>query len=92
LKVVADAAIGFWGPVGAPGLTPPAHILIDVKTGGGGFTSNQEAIYPKIGTNYTLVPIGLRAFQAGYIPGLAVNVAQIMFKAPRYDENGNRCD
>lgn len=92
IRVVADAAIGFAGPVGAPGLTPPAHILIDVKTGGGGFTPNQGAIYPNIGRNYTLIPVGLRAAQAGYIPGISINVAQISFKAPRYDQNGNRCE
>jgi len=92
LRVVADAAIGLWGPVGAPGLTPPAHILIDVMTGGGGFTPNQRAVYPNIGRNYTLVPVGLRAFQAGYIPGVPVNVAQISFEAPRYDASGNRCE
>jgi hypothetical protein len=92
IRVIADATIGLSGVLGFPGLTPPAHIVIDVKTGDGRYTRNQRAIYPNFSRNYTLVPVGHQAAQAGFIPGVPISVAQVSFEAPRYDSNGNRCE
>jgi hypothetical protein len=90
--VVADAAVGLYGPVGFPGATPPAHMLIDVKTGGGSLTPNQRVVYPKIGTPVTLIPVGTKALEAGYVPGIPIDVRTMTLEIPRYDANGNPCD
>lgn len=91
IRVVADAVISSGSPVGAPLLTMP-QIVIDIKTGNGGFTPNQTLVYPRFGTDFLLVPVGLRAFQAGFTPGVPINVKQITLEIPRYDANGNRCE
>jgi hypothetical protein len=82
VRAVADAVIGTGGGYPGPGGTEPL-LVIDMKTGGGRFSPNQRVVYPAFGTPRTLIPVGLRALQAGFIPGLPVDVGQISFEAPR---------
>lgn len=81
-RAVADAVIGTGGGYPGPGGTLPL-IVVDMKTGGGGLTPNQRVVYPAFGTPKTLVPVGFRAFQAGFIPGLAVGVKTLTLEVPR---------
>lgn len=88
LRVVADAVIS---PPGIGPLGPPPLLVIDVKTGGGGLTPNQSVVYPKFNGPHTLIPVGLRAFQAGFIPGIPYDLQNLSLEVPRYDADGNRC-
>lgn len=82
LRAVADAVVGSGGGYPGPGGTIPV-LVIDMKTGGRGrFTSNQRVVYPAFGTPRPLIPVGLRAFQAGFIPYLPVDVRLLTLEVP----------
>ena len=86
LRVVADAVVS------TPGFPSLPLFVIDVKTGAGGRTPNQRIVYPKFGGPHELVPVGLRALQAGLVPGVRVSVQNLTLQQPQYDANGNACN
>lgn len=55
----------------APTLPPTPITIIEVKTGGASFTSNQQDVYGAVmGTYGEFYGVGLNALRAGFIPGV----------------------
>lgn len=60
---------------------PDPQFAVEVKTGNGGYTNNQSIVYPNMNSGDTVVPVGFRALQAGFIPGVPVTIS---VKTERY--------
>jgi RHS repeat-associated protein len=77
-RVVADLVIS------RPTFPPEPFLIIDVKTGEGGLTPNQQQTYPLFGSSGYVIPVGWNALRAGFIPGVRVQTGPLNLSIPRY--------
>jgi hypothetical protein len=78
--IVADYVVSIWVPDPAalflwPTLEP--ILARDVKTGGGGLTDNQKEVYPHILAGGKVIPVGLKAAQAGFWIGFPTTIQEL---------------
>lgn len=81
-RIVRADIVGTMNTAGRP------DVIFDVKTGNGRETPNQAISYPKFGTPMTLVPVGLKALMAGYVPGIPRTLVPVQIERVKCTDKG----